>query len=261
MAFDLGCKTANSPCILLCAGTHAREFISSYLLFKEIEYLLNFCLPCRVVVVPIVNPDGIKICAKGASACEDEKTQKFVKKLLLSTQKGLFKANANGVDLNVNFDCDWGCGSQNFFGFPASQNYVGTKPNSEPENVFLTNLVKKINPQCVLTYHSKGEVVFWGFEGQSKKTKKQSRLLLGEICKNTHYKKIFTKNSCGGFKDWCIIKQNISAFTVEVGNDALQHPIGKEQVGKIFEQNKNVVLSLAKVLSSKRFFELEKIDR
>ena len=49
-----------------------------------------------------------------------------------STDFSYWKANANAVDMNVNFDAGWGKGVQNVF-CPAPANFVGYYPNSERE--------------------------------------------------------------------------------------------------------------------------------
>ena len=46
--------------------------------------------------------------------------------------KPLYKANANGVDLNVNFDAKWGSGESNLTTIN-DENYIGKHPFSESE--------------------------------------------------------------------------------------------------------------------------------
>jgi hypothetical protein len=54
------------------------------------------------------------------------------------------------------------------------------------------------------------------------------------------------KGSAGGYKDWCVEKLGIPAFTVEVGKDELSHPLGEETLQDIIEKNGRAVFALSK---------------
>ena len=66
--------------------------------------------------------------------------------------------NANGVDLNRNWDCDW---SEEAY-FRDSPVYAGEKPFSEPESVALAALINDIRPAVVLFYHSAANGIYAG---------------------------------------------------------------------------------------------------
>ena len=250
--FELG---EGSDCILLQGGMHAREYITSFLLLKIIDYLKDFVLPYRIFVVPIMNPDGIEMCIKGKQVLEsDNLPQKYyglVQYLLANCEHKLYKANGRGVDLNVNFDCDWGQGKNNFFGFASGENYVGSCPNSESETKSLIALTKESNPFLTISFHSKGEVVYYGYKGQSKKSKLEQKKYL-KVFTRAGYKKCFTRNSCGGYKDYCLMNLDICAFTLEIGEDNLSHPIKHSHIDKLFSQNKNIVLELLRIKSMEK---------
>lgn len=247
--FELG---HGRDCILMQGGMHAREYITSFLLLKMAFYLEHFDLPVRVYIVPIMNPDGLELCLKGNEVLSRysrnkafQKCKESVKFVLGRGKHFLVKCNGRGVDLNVNFGCDFGQGKHNFFGYPSAENYVGARPNSESETRALIILTKKLKPFVTVSYHSKGEVIYYGYKGQDKKTRQEQKMYLRCFSK-AHYKKVFTKNSCGGYKDYCLMRLGITAFTVEVGNDNLLHPIKSSNLDKIFGQNKNIVLKLIK---------------
>ena len=65
----------------------------------------------------------------------------------------LWKANARGVDLNVNFAASWGKGKRNLR-VAGAENYIGEKPFSEPETLTLKNFTQKIKRQEVLPRYS-----------------------------------------------------------------------------------------------------------
>ena len=64
------------------------------------------------------------------------------------------------------------------------------------------------------------------------------------IASATGYKPVIIYGSAGGYKDWCIQKLKIPAYTIECGSDSLEHPIKnikelKEcfKVLKVFTEN------------------------
>ena len=79
----------------------------------------------------------------------------------------LWKANARGVDLKVNFDAKWGPGKQNVR-YPASANYIGSMPFSEPETRALAEFTKEVKPDATISYHTKGGEIYYGFEGRAR---------------------------------------------------------------------------------------------
>ena len=153
--FEIG---EGKECLLLQGGLHAREYVTSFLLLKMLDYLDSFFLPFRVLIIPFMNPDGIEICTKGVKYYKKphfDNKKLNINKFLINkiSHFDIFKANGKGVDLNVNFDCDWGGGKNNFFAFPYYQNYVGPSPNSESETKALIALTKKQKPILIISYN------------------------------------------------------------------------------------------------------------
>ena len=246
VCFEIGQNKKKT--ILVQAGIHAREYITCFLLINVIDYLKNIEIDGRIFIIPLLNPDGVRICLEGYEFINEQRQREIVKNILKTTNKKLYKANANGVDLNVNFDCVWGKGSQNTTKGPDYQNFIGYYPNSESEVISIIDFTKKVNPLITLSYHSKGEVIYYGYENQPKSMISLQQKALDVISKTTGYNPIFTQNSSGGYKDYCIMKLNILGFTIEVANDSLAHPISLEQLPKIFRENKDVVINLLKIL-------------
>lgn len=245
ICFKLG--NGGGKTLFLQGAIHAREYITSFLLIEIIKYLKLFYFSGTVYIVPLANPDGVDICINGTKNIKNKSKKELVEELLKYGDKVSFKANARGVDLNTNFNANWGKGKYNNLIYPACQNFVGFKPNSEPETKALINLTEQIKPNLTLSYHSKGEIVFWGYKGQSNKTILEQKKYLNLITKVTGYKARYTKNSSGGYKDYCLLNLNIVGFTIEVGNDNLSHPINLKHLKKIFLQHKDLVLLLLKV--------------
>ncbi|MBE5756590.1 MAG: hypothetical protein E7342_02205 [Clostridiales bacterium] len=211
--------------IIATYSIHAREYITTYLAMETIKYLSDKKLDGKIYFIPCVNPDGVKICIKG---------------------KPLYKANYRKVDLNVNFDADFGKGKSNLF-YENDENYVGKHPFSEKETKALRDFTKLIRPNLTLSYHSKGEEIYYSFKQKGERLKKDFALAK-EIALLTGYEIKETPFSSGGYKDWCIDKLSIPAFTIEVGNDNLTHPIKKESLPDIFNKNKEVLTRLLEKL-------------
>lgn len=233
--------------IFLQGGIHAREYITSFLLIEIINYLKLFDFYGQVYIVPLANPDGVDICINGTKNIKNKSKKELIESLLKYNDKKYYKANANGVDLNTNFDACWGTGKFNNLLYPWTENFVGFSPNSENETKALINVTKDINPFLTLSYHSKGEVVFWGYPNQSLETKESQKKYLDQIVQETGYKPIFTNNSSGGYKDYCLLKLDIIGFTIEVASNTLSHPVPLNQLKKIFLKHKDLVLLLLKV--------------
>lgn len=210
-------KTAY-PVVMVQCAIHAREHITAHLCLKLIEEFKVSGNVGKVYFLPLTNPDGVEI------ALND---------------KPLYKANGRGVDLNVNFDARWGCGEKNSR-VVGDENFVGEYPFSEPETLALKNFSLKILPNATISYHSKGEEIYYEFH-QSEKAKQIDFEIASAVQSVTGYKIKSTPNSCGGYKDWCIEKLKIPALTIEVGDDNLSHPLGEECVNDIFIKNKRVI--------------------
>lgn len=213
-----GVEKTDYPKIIVQSAIHAREYISAYLTLKLIKRAKKVLQKGSVYFVPILNPDGVKIALN---------------------ENPLYKANARGVDLNVNFDARWGTGEKNVRE-SASENYIGEYPFSERETRAIRDFTLSIKPNFTLSYHSKGEEIYYEFF-QDGLEKERDEKLAKIVASCTGYKIKPTLNSAGGYKDWCIEKLKIPALTIEVGNDDLSHPIGKRRLGEIYRKNKLVI--------------------
>lgn len=234
----------SGPQILLQAGIHAREYITTSLLVEMARNLHNNDLVKGggIYFVFLTNPDGAEIVLDGIESVQCNITKNY---LISANNESLdfsqFKANINLVDLNTNFNASWGQGAQNVF-CPATEDFVGFYPESEREVQSLINFTLQVKPLLTISYHSKGNVIYYGFEGQSEENLERD-LNIGEaLSATTGYPLIFTENSTGGYKDWCINTLKIPSFTIEVGDESLPHPIGIENLPEIYMRNKDVPL-------------------
>lgn len=229
--------------ILIQGGIHAREYISTLLMIEQARYLYatDAVQNGGIYFLFLTNPDGAEIVLDGINSVPCDITKQYLVLANNGFDFSQYKANINLVDLNTNFDADWGTGGQNVR-CPNTENFIGFYPNSEREVQSLINFTRQVRPSLTISYHSKGEVIFYGFPGQSEQDIVRDRQIGEQLSATTGYPLIFTENSSGGYKDWCIQTLGIPAYTIEVGDVNLEHPIMEENLPEIFEQNKDVPL-------------------
>ena len=231
-----------SPVGIAQYAIHGREWITAML---AIEHYKMGVAKGSFWLIPLANPDGALLSQTGLSSLGSE----YAQKRLLRFNKGsedfsLWKANGRGVDLNVNFDADWGKGAKNVR-FAGAENYIGKEPFSELETKALKRFTEKIKPDYTVSYHTKGEEIYWYFY-QSMRTCPRDKALAAAISAETGYPLAYAKGSAGGYKDWCIQRFQIPSFTIEAGQDCLSHPLGEEALEDLIAKNKRALYALSK---------------
>ena len=176
-------------------AVHGREWITARLALCHIKRKVH----CGGWIIPLVNPDGA---------------------IISQTKDSMWKANARGVDINCNFDADWGTGSLNTR-TQGSENCIGECPVSERETAALVRFTQRIKPFTTLSFHTKGGEIYWEYAGSGDISGAEI------IARTTGYSVKKIVGSAGGYKDWCIQKLGIPAYTIECGDDSLTHPITK----------------------------------
>ncbi len=221
--YFFGVEKTNFPTVIVQYAIHGREYITTYLALKQMDDFYKRGRYGRIFFIPAVNPDGIELCING---------------------KNLWKANARGVDLNVNFDAQWGQGEFNI-STANSENFIGDFPFSESETSALKTFTLSVRPNFTISYHAKGEEIYYEFLGGDKE---RDYKIAKVVSDSTGYPLKSVKGSCGGYKDWCIQKLGIPAVTVEVGDDRLFHPISKRHLTEIYKKNKRVLFDVTDYL-------------
>lgn len=237
--------------ILIEGGIHAREYPSSLVVVGMVEYCASLydTIDGGIYFLPLVNPDGARLVLDGDGFLRCEQQREYVRMLNSGSEDySQWKADIWGVDLNVNFDALWGGGAQNVF-CPASGNFVGYYPNSEREVRELIDIAYRISPSLTLSYHTKGEVIYYGFEVLSPEDIERDRIIAEEISKINGYMVVKTENSTGGFSDFVSEYLGVPAYTIEVGSAELPTPIPLDAVPDAIERNKDVPISLLNILN------------
>lgn len=236
--------------ILIEGGIHAREYPSSLVVVGITEYLASLnTINGGVYIIPLVNPDGARLVLDGPNWIECEKQRDYILNINDgSSDYSQWKANIWAVDLNVNFDALWGGGIQNVF-CPSPGNFVGYYPNSEREVRNLIDLTLAVNPDLTLSYHTKGEVIFYGFETLSEEQIARDYEIAQAISEINGYIPTITSNSTGGYSDWVSLNLEVPAFTIEVGSSEAPTPIPLDLVPDAIERNKDVPIQLLNLLN------------
>lgn len=132
--------------VLFVAGLHGGYSWNTSLVGYEIanHFKANAPEGVQVLVVPVANPDGLAkvVKAEGAFVAADVNPSKTVQ------VAGRF--NANRVDLNRNFDCQWKA-TGTWQDSPVSG---GSAAFSEPEALALKNFIEAEKPSAAVIYYS-----------------------------------------------------------------------------------------------------------
>lgn len=226
--FHIGSYTGKQ--VVVEAGIHAREYISTLAVIEEISHTRKnfFHFNYGIYFIPLVNPDGVRLSLDGYNFIQDKNLREYLFFLNNnSTDFSLWKANIRGVDLNSNFNALWGKGRYNKFS-PAPEGFVGPYPNSEPENQNLIALLKTISIAGSLSIHTKGEVVYYGYDNLSREELKRDEFIATTLANYLGFIPEKTIESVGGFSDFISETYHVPAFTIELGNDNLPHPLNKK---------------------------------
>lgn len=246
--------------ILIFGAMHAREYITTQVVMRQLCESLDALngggtyrgIPVAelfqgltIHFVPNSNPDGVAISQFGLSALKNDSVRSRVA-AMNDGDLEQWKANANGVDLNRNFDADWA----EFYGSPAPSpdRYKGTSPGSEPESAALIRLTQDCHIKRAISYHTCGAVIYWYYK-QSGQVLDESKKFAEDISAATNYylDDDYTALDPAGYKDWAVYKLGIPSITIEVGaeNGDVTSPVPQSRFNGIWERNKNVVYATA----------------
>lgn len=246
--------------IFISAGIHAREYITCQLVMKQAAVFLKnlttgasygdrtyeeLMTGSAIHVVPMINPDGIAISQFGLDGIRKESVLEQVKEIARMDGQNAggsyltrWKSNADGVDLNRNFDALWDQYNDGK-GHPSSDHYKGTQPGCEPEAAALIRLTEEEDFSRTVSYHTQGGVIYWYF-AQEGELYEKTRNFAGRIAAATGYYTDANYESLdpAGYKDWAISKCGIPSLTIEVGTE--NSPVPPEQMEEIWIRNDTV---------------------
>ena len=244
--------------VLLTAGHHANESITSLLLWRFLEDYCRCLLKngqlygfsCRklfrrstVHLIPLVNPDGADLTAGMAS---DEELRQ-ARSLWASQSQVPFlrgwKANLQGVDLNLNYPARWEQAAAIKPAFPGPRDYPGGRPLDQPETEALVAYTRRICPDVMAAWHTQGGEIYATDPDGSLRAEELSRMMArvsGYVLAEPP-----AESSNAGFRDWFLQEFSGAAFTIEAGRG--ENPLPLADLPRLYEENLPlIVLLLAK---------------
>lgn len=194
--------------IIITAAIHARECYTALVVLEQSRAFDKATAVGGAYFVPLVNPDGALFFDSGETF-----GRTFLREH--AHEREMWKANAEGVDLNCNFDANFGTGAQNKFVRGASD-YVGEYPFCAPETRALAAFTSRVSPSMTVSYHCMGGELYWEFF-QSGAARERDMKIADAVAAHIGVKRVDGDLcSAGGYKDWCVQKLGIPAVTVEL---------------------------------------------
>ena len=241
------------------ASHHANEWLTTPVLLKFLEeYSESYAVggeifntsarelynKASLYIVPVVNPDGIDlvngVVPKGKYLAQ---AQSLAGNYPNIPYPNGWKANINGVDLNLQYPANWERAKEIKFsqGFtiPGPRDYVGTAPLTEPEARAVYNFTRNHDFKLTLSYHSQGEIIYWKYLDYEPENSRRIAEHFGEVSgyavEETPYASGFA-----GYKDWFIQTYNRPGYTIEIGVG--MSPLPLSQFPGIYKDNIGILV-------------------
>ena len=254
-------KLGKGPNKVFYSGSiHANEWITSVLLMKFIE---NYCdayvsdsslygYPIRqlfnstsIYIMPMVNPDGVDL----VNGNINQNSTAYRNTVSISNRfpdipfPSGWKANINGIDLNLQFPAGWEQAKEikyaQGFNQPAPRDFVGFGSLTEPEALTIYNFTLMHDFKLVLAYHTQGQEIYWQFQNFNPPNSLEIGQSLAEV---SGYRLAETpyNSSFAGYKDWFIQNYNRPGYTIEAGIG--ENPLPISQFDEIYNDNIGILI-------------------
>ena len=247
--------------VLYSAAHHANEWLTATVLLKFAEDYAEairtgtqlggvdaaaLSESATIHIVPMVNPDGVALVTGTLVPGEEqyERARELSRNYPNIPFPEGWKANLNGVDLNLQYPAGWLMARAIKFsqGYtrPGPRDYVGRFPLSQIESQALYDYTQRVDPEIVIAWHSQGQVIYWQYGGievpGARELAERFAELSGYALEDTPY-----TSSFAGYKDWFIQAYRRPGFTIEVGTG--ENPLPLDQFGDIYAASLPILLA------------------
>lgn len=228
--------------IFCTAGIHGRESINPVLMLKMAEEYAVACRDnlllagrypvrellssCRILMIPLVNPDGYEIAQKGYSAIHHPRLR--LEQRIRRLNPRSWKYNARGVDINRNFPCR----------HPAA----GQNAGSENETRALMEVFHKYDSIGYLDFHSRGKVLYYYRNAMPQSYNRRSGCLASCLQRLSSYElgeakdEYPTEQSGGNSVHYFSELTGQPAITVETVEDGAEFPLDERLQEETFPE-------------------------
>lgn len=234
--------------VLLTGGVHGRETVNpgvlvemagryaclaeNHLSARGISFEAWF-QEQRLLIIPLVNPDGYEIALNGFSAIKNQRLRSWCE-LKAETRKlpaEEWKYNGRAADLNRNFPCkSW------------KPERIGDVPASERETKALMQIFQKYRPQLYLDYHSRERSIYYYRQAKTASYNEKQRLLAENLSRVTGYclKKPEMETELGdrggNTVHYASEYGNCPAFTIETIRESEVFPLRRELCKEVLRE-------------------------
>ncbi|MEB3327680.1 MAG: M14 family metallopeptidase [Candidatus Sericytochromatia bacterium] len=243
LALHLGQGGAGKPVVLFAGCHHARELATPEVVLRMAQHLVEGygqdpevtgLVDTRDIwLVPMVNPDGHARAERGVDQRKN-------------TNHVTGGRRRIGVDLNRNYGGPaWGqVGTSSN---PEADTFGGRAGFSEPETQAMRDLMRRIRPTYLLTFHSYSNMVLWPW-GYTDEPPPDPRLALvgrklGELSGyEAGQSGPALYPTAGDDTDWAFAELGTLAYTIEIGgwSDGFDPP--HSAVARFWEENRPMML-------------------
>ena len=234
--------------ILLTAAHHANEGITALLLWRFLEdYCRGLMADGRVYgfrcaelyekstlyAVPLVNPDGVDLVAGAAAPDEWERAWKLAQSQPEIPFPSGWKANGQGVDLNLNYPARWEIAAAQKMQQPGPRDYPGAESLNQAETEILADYTRRICPDVMGAWHTQGREIYAADPDGTFRDRELAQLMaaasgyaLGDP---------LPESSNAGFRDWFLQEFPGTGFTVEAGFGT--NPLPLSDLPQLYQEN------------------------
>lgn len=240
--------------VLLTAAHHANEYITAILLWKLLESYCNainqggslFGFSAQALfrgvtlyMVPLADPDGVDLVTGEVLPC----SQEYRHAVDLSRHQPQvpfpqgWKANLQGVDLNLNYPAQWeqvrSVKGDKGIAQPGPRDFPGHVPLDQPETKALADLARRIRPDTMAAWHTQGGEIYgkdcrgrYPDEDLARRLACASGYVLADVPEGSRG---------GGFRDWFLQEFAKPAFTIEAGRG--ENPLPMTDLPQLLEES------------------------